>query len=124
MTLPQMDNQAIYNKFAFNSHRARDDRTLGSGDTPVTATDGSTTQQCGRPGRRRFPSLLLPLGQKNNRNHFIRREPGETGTNWARGNVACNGGAAYWGHQTGNNGDAIWQWSNSGPSGPSRGFAG
>ncbi len=102
MVLPQLDHQAIYRSFAFNSpdpvvSHACAAGVAGSGYYVSDPDDPSRGIYNASARAAEIPSLLCASDGKNNAMHFEGALAGEAG-GWARGNVACNNGQYYYGN--------------------------
>jgi hypothetical protein len=92
LILPQMDQMALYNQFAFNST----DPAVRNACKRGTAESGYyVSDQVNAVARAtEIPSLLCTSDNRNNTIHFQGAMAGEA-PDWARGNVGCNAGNLY-----------------------------
>ena len=96
LILPQMDQRAVFDSFAFNSP----DPTIRANCQAGVVESGYyvSDRQNAAARAMEVPSLLCASDGKNNQVHFkgvVNGEENQVG-DWARGNVACNAGQFYY----------------------------
>jgi prepilin-type N-terminal cleavage/methylation domain-containing protein len=94
LILPQMDQRAIYENFAFNSPNPNVKALCVQGQVESGYYVSDALNAAARASE--IPALLCASDYRNNQVHFTGVITNEA-ADWARGNVACNNGQYYYG---------------------------